>query len=111
MGEHDSLLSECPVSDVEVDAVERELQIRLPRSYRAFLKLCGAGRVGSVDVFGLPRNHLWGDIVLMNQLPGSHWPSGYVKIASHWTGRAYFFDVTQKSPDCDWPVVALEPPN
>jgi hypothetical protein len=42
----------CPVCDVEVDAVERELHVVLPRSYRAFLRWCGTGRVGTLLCLG-----------------------------------------------------------
>jgi len=99
-----------PVLDVEVDAVERELGLVLPPSYRAFLKACGAGRVGGVDVFGLPRNHLWGDIVLMNELAGVPSPPCCLKFASTWTGRAYYFDTSVKTADGEWPVIVQEPP-
>ncbi len=98
----------CPVSDVEIDAVERELGIELPPSYRGFLKLCGTGRVGTVDVFGLPRNDLWGDIVLMNQLGDSQTFPRYLKFACDWTGRTYYFDTSAKAPDAEWPVVVLD---
>jgi SMI1-KNR4 cell-wall len=106
--EDNSGLTRCPVSDVEIDAVERELRIGLPASYRQFLKLCGAGRVGTVDVFGLPRNHLWGDIVLMNELVDADKPPGCIKFASDWTGRAYYFDTSRTAADADWPVVVME---
>ncbi len=101
-------LTRCPVTDVEIYAVERELRTGLPASYRQFLKLCGAGRVGTVDVFGLPRNHLWGDIVLMNELVDADKPPGYIKFASDWTGRAYYFDTSRTAADADWPVVVIE---
>jgi hypothetical protein len=101
--------SACPVRDVELDAVERELRVVLPRSYRTFLKVCGAGRLGTVDVFGLPRNYLWGDIVLMNQLAGTDYTPRYVKFASNWTGRAYYFDTAVGTGDAEWPVVVLDP--
>jgi len=101
---------QTPVLDVELDAVERELGVALPPSYRTFLKVCGAGRVGGVDVFGLPRNHLWGDIVLMNELAGAPAVPCHLKFASTWTGRAYYFDTSLGTADCEWPVVVLEPP-
>jgi hypothetical protein len=100
----------CPVTDIEIDAVERELGIKLPASYRWFLKLCGTGRVGTVDVFGLPRNDLWGDIVLMNQLSDTQTFPRFIKFASDWTGRTYYFDTSGKAPDDDFPVVVLAPP-
>jgi hypothetical protein len=100
-----------PVSDVELDAVGRELGIVLPPSYRKFLKRCGAGRVGTVDVFGLPRNHLWGDIVLMNQLGADDKPASYIKFASDWTGRAYYLDTSRSVANFEWPVVVLDVPN
>ena len=102
---------QSPVSDIELDAVGRELGVILPPSYRKFLKRCGAGRVGTVDIFGLPRNNLWGDIVLMNQLSREHYSRSYLKFASDWTGRAYYFDTSQKSPDGEWPVVVLDAPD
>jgi antitoxin YobK len=103
--------AQCPVTDIELDAVERELGMRLPSSYRQFLKRCGAGRVGNVDVFGLPRNRLWGDLVLMNELAGRQQPAGYLKFAVDWTGRAYYFDTSKPSADAEWPVLVLDAPD
>jgi SMI1-KNR4 cell-wall len=97
-----------PVDDVELDAVERELGVVLPRSYRVFLRWCGAGRVEAVDLFGLPRNSLWGDVVLMNQLILSGHPPWYVKFARDHTGRDYYFDTEAITPDGECPVVVPE---
>jgi hypothetical protein len=91
-----------------VDAVERELHVVLPASYRLFLKRCGAGRLGTIDLFGLPRNRLWGDIVLMNELCGAGKELRYLKFASDWIGRAYYFDTSEQRSDGEWPVVVLE---
>jgi hypothetical protein len=101
--------AQSPISDVELDAVERELRIPLPPSYRSFVKRCGSGRVGLVDVFGLPRNRLWGDVVLMNQLAEGDKPGAYLKFATDWTGRSYYFDTSGDLRDSEWPVVVLGP--
>jgi SMI1-KNR4 cell-wall len=98
-----------PVKDIELDAVERELGVVLPRGYRLFLRWCGAGRVGAVDLFGLPRNYLWGDVVLMNQLTLSGHPPWYVKFARDHSRRDYYFDTAAMTPDGECPVVVPEP--
>src|SRR5688572_8116700 len=56
-----------PVSTEQIVAAEQELGVDFPESYRAFLRLYGAGRLEWLDIFGLPQDRLWGDVVAMNQ--------------------------------------------
>ena len=99
-----------PVSDSEVRAVERELRVSLPRSYLAFLRLFGSARVGSHEVFGLPRNRLWGDVVLMNQLPHPTDPPHYVKVSRDRNGGDYYLATSQMNAEGECPVIQLAPP-
>lgn len=99
-----------PVSDSEMRAVERELQVSLPRSYLVFLRLFGSARVGSHDIFGLPRNRLWGDIVLMNQLPHPTQLPHYVKVSRDRNGCDYYLDTSHMNAEGECPVIQLAPP-
>ncbi len=107
-GENDkSPHPESSVADVELSAVERELGVSLPRSYRGFLRSFGCARVGMHDVFGLPRNRLWGDIVLMNELTGEALPSRYVKFSRDREGREYYFDTSRAGAGGECPVIVF----
>jgi SMI1-KNR4 cell-wall len=96
----------CRITDVELDAAERELRARLPRSYRVFLRYFGAQALPDHDLFGLPRDRLWGDIVLLNDL-GAH-PRHYVKFTEDGEGRSYYFDTTRVDDDGECPVVVRD---
>jgi hypothetical protein len=96
-----------PVSDLEVEAVERELRTVLPRSYKAFLRHCGAARIRSHELFGLPRNGLWGDVVLMNQLTTLPLPPSCVMIGQDREGRAYCLDTGRMNEEGECPVVVF----
>lgn len=102
-----SLPPEGLTPDVELGAVERELGVVLPRSYRAFLRQFGSARVAGREVFGLPRNRLWGDVVLMNQLAAPALPAGYVMVSRDRRGQAYCLDTGRRGADGECPVVAL----
>jgi hypothetical protein len=94
------------ITDVELDAVERELKARLPRSYRVFLRYFGSQTLPDHDLFGLPRDRLWGDIVLMNDLDAH--PRHYVKFTEDGEGRCYYFDTSRVDDDEECPVVVRD---
>lgn len=94
-----------PISDVELWAVERELGTRLPPSYLAFVRLFGWAQVGAHELFGLPRNRLWGDVVLMNQLSVPTLLPTYVMFSRDAEGNQYYFDLSRKEVEVECPVV------
>src|SRR4051812_6271810 len=104
--EFDGLLidSSEPATLERIEAAERELGIRLPDNYRAFLTHCGCGRLGWLDLFGLPSDRLWGDIVMMNELAPVKAPASYVLIARDPRGNFYALDTSR--PD-DGPVIRI----
>jgi hypothetical protein len=96
-------------SDVEVSAAERELGIIFPKSYRAFLRHYGAGSTHYHEIFGLPRDRLWGDVVMMNQLASSGVPKHYVKFTSEVGDLAYYLDTSRVDSEGECPVVVFGP--
>lgn len=102
-----SLPSETLAPDVELWAVEREVGVVLPRSYREFLHRFGSARLAGQEVFGLPRHGLWGDVVFMNQLLAPALPPGYVMVSRDGEGRVYCLDTSRMGPDGECPVVLL----
>jgi hypothetical protein len=96
-----------PIPDLELWAVEKELGIALPESYRAFIRRFGSGRVRDYDLFGVPRNHLWGDIVLMNALAAPTLPPAYVIFSQDYRGWDYCFDTSRRDAEGECPVVVF----
>jgi hypothetical protein len=102
-----SLHLEDPIPDLELEAVERELAVVLPRSYRAFLRRFGSARVAGLELFGVPRNRLWGDVVLMNQLAAADFPAAYVLFSRNRLGQLYCLDTSRRTADGECPVVVV----
>lgn len=104
--ELDGLLidSSGPATHERIEAAERELRVLFPASFRAFLMHYGSGRLGWLDLFGLPSEWLWGDIVMMNELAPVKAPAPYVLIARDLRGNFYALDTSR--PD-DGPVIRL----
>jgi hypothetical protein len=96
-----------PISDTELWAVENELGTRLPWSYLTFLRHFGWARVGAYEIFGLPRNRLWGDIVLMNDLYAPALPAAHVVFSEDRLGRKYCFDTSNFDMESECPVYVL----
>jgi hypothetical protein len=94
----------------EIERVERENGIRLPRSYRGFLQMMGRDSDG-FDLFGPHRNHRFGDLV--ERLPARSYPGrSYFKIGlacdpSEISPPDYFLDLT-RSDGLDAPIVMFE---
>ena len=93
------------VADVELSAAERELGASLPHSYRTYLRHFGSQTLPGRCLFGLPRDRLWGDIVLMNDLDGRDRPPHYLKFSEDGEGRSYYFDTRRAGDDGECPVV------
>jgi hypothetical protein len=96
-----------PASDIEIDAAERELGVEFPRSYKAFLRCFGAARIQSLDLFGLSRNRLWGDVVLMNQLMVPPLPPPCVMVGRDDKNRVYCLDTSSRDAEGEYPVLVF----
>ncbi len=96
------------IADVELDAAERELGACFPRSYRVFLRYFGSHMLPEHELFGLPRDRFWGDIVLMNDLDERARPRRYVKFTEDGEGRSYYFDTARRGDDGECPVVVRD---
>lgn len=98
-----------PVCEEEIRAAERALGVPLPRSYRAFLHKYGAGTLHLYEVFGICRDGLWGDIVMMNQLGPRTLPNHFVKFTPDVGDYAYYLDTSRMNEDNECPIVAFGP--
>jgi hypothetical protein len=103
--------SSCPVSDEEITAAERELGISFPKSYRTFIRQYGVGRLQFYEIFGIPRDRLWGDVVMMNQLASGQLPRQYLQFTRDLDGLPYYLDMSQVGSDGECPVVVCGPGN
>lgn len=104
-----ALILSGPTPDEEIAAAERELEVRFPNSYRAFLRQFGTGSLGECLIFGIPRHRVWGDIVMMNQLAPARLPAHFIKFTNEVDGRAFYFDTSRMSRKGECPVIALGP--
>jgi len=95
------------VSDLEVEAAEYDLGVRLPESYRTLLRHFGAASRCCHEFFGLPRDGLWGDIVLMNAADRTHSLPGLVKFTLGDDGLGYYLDTTRMDAAGECPVVRV----
>jgi SMI1-KNR4 cell-wall len=92
------------VSDAELDAAEKELGVCLPAVYRAFMSLYGSRSVPVCDLYGLPRDGMLGDVVMMNEFDPERLP-GLVKIGEDGHGRSFYLDTSRVDEDGDCLVV------
>lgn len=95
--EFSGILVDCsgPASQERIEAAERELGVVFPASYREFLLHFGTGTLGWLDIFGLPSNWIWGDIVMMNELAPVKAPAHCILIARDPRGNFYCLDTSQ----------------
>jgi hypothetical protein len=96
------------LSDSELHAVEKELRVALPLSYRTYLRYFGAENQCCQELFGLPRDDLWGDLVLMNRLGSDGRPLGLVKFSEDEHGQPYYLDTSRMDAEGECPVVRLD---
>jgi antitoxin YobK len=102
---------ECsgPATEDEIAAAEKELRVKFPKSYRAFLRQYGAGYLNAYDIFGLPGDRLWGDVVMMNQLSATPRPCHLVKFTEDVGGYSFYLDTSRIGSDGECPVVVFGP--
>lgn len=105
----DGTLLDCsgPASEEEIAAAEKELGVTFPNDYRAFLRHYGTGCLNGFDIFGLPSDRLWGDVVMMNQLASRPRPAHLVKVADDTDGYGFYLDIAQMDDAGECPVVVL----
>ena len=98
-----------PVSDEEIDAAQRELGVVFPNSYRVFLHYFGAGCLHHYEIYGIPIDRLWGDVVTMNRLEDASRPNHLVKFTGNVGDFSFYLDTSRMRPDGECPVIALGP--
>jgi hypothetical protein len=96
-----------PRTDTDLGAVQRALGVTLPPAYLTFLRYVGSARVGAVEVYGLPRHGLRGDVVLRNQLAAVPLLPRYVLIGRDRFGQDYYLDAADPERPGDGRVVLL----
>ncbi len=99
----------CRVCDVEVTAAERELGIRLPASYRAFLRHFGMSLLCRLQFHGFARDRLLSDLVLVNQIATAPHPAHYVQFGKDREGQCYYLDTARPDGAGECPVVVRDP--
>jgi hypothetical protein len=99
--------SEFYTSDVEIDAAERDLGVKFPLSYRAFLRFFGGQSPPVLGIFGLPRTTWVGDVVMVNYALGGERPAGSLKIKES-GGCEYFLETSRMDSRGECPVVVRD---
>jgi hypothetical protein len=97
---------EEPLSDGEIAAAERELGVTLPPSYRTFLRYYASATARAVEFFGLPRDRLCRDVVLVNQANPRLLSLSLLKVARDGAGRGYYLDLARMNEDGECPVLS-----
>jgi len=98
-----------PTTEDQIAAAERELGVMFPRSYRTFLRQYGAGTLDCVEIFGIPSDRLWGDVVMMNQLTSCQIPRHFVKFTDDIGNYSYYLDTSRMDDEGECPVVVFGP--
>jgi cell wall assembly regulator SMI1 len=96
-----------PATAEQIQAAEGALGVVFPACYRSFLLRFGAGRLRWLDIFGIPRQRLWGDIVMMNQLAPVKIPAGCVLFARDLRGNFYYLERAQANAAEENPVIRV----
>ncbi len=95
------------ITDLELIAAEEQLGARLPRSYRAFLRYFGSRAIPGSDLFGLPRDGLGHDIVLVNEVTRSDRPLHLILFATN-DEHHFYFDTRRRNRCGECPVVVRD---
>jgi antitoxin YobK len=98
-----------PASEEAIEAAERELGVRFPLSYRAFLRRFGTGSLNGFQIFGIPGDRLWGDVVMMNQLASRHTSVRYVRFMEDVGDYIYCLDTGRIDDSGECPVLIFGP--
>jgi hypothetical protein len=110
-----------PVAEADIAAVEQELGVRFPTSYRVFLKHFGAVWLpSSFEVAGLgpgrctdPTPPLWEHVIdvtaQMRRASRGFIPNAYIRFSSDGRDYAFYFDTANVDANEESPVVVLGP--
>lgn len=103
------LTAHGPAAEEEIEAAERELGKGLPRSFRTFLRGYGGGTLCLFKIFGICRDSLACDVVLMNELGLPPVPDHCIRFARDHCNFDHYFDTSRMGPDQECPVVVFGP--
>ena len=105
------------VPDKEIDAAERELGVKFPRSYRCFLQHFGAAKMLGCDFDGLPNTRNYDEempyyLHLVDHTNGfrREWgdlPRHFVFVTDDGGDCTFWIDTSRTSKDRESPVVAI----
>jgi hypothetical protein len=116
-----------PVSDQEVDTVERELGVRLPRSFRAYLKGFAGGLMFGYEICGIPtpksripsasedsrfadgNDNAIVSIVAANRRRRKSYPPAQIYFCCDGGDFSFFLETARTSPDGECPVLMYGP--
>jgi antitoxin YobK len=97
-----------PSSEEQIQAAERELGVRFPKSYRTFLHQYGSGNLDGIEIFGLQADRLSGDVVMINQLT-TDVPSHLIRFTNDIGNYSYYLDSSQMNEEGECPVIVFGP--
>jgi hypothetical protein len=109
---HMDFMGACDEETIEL--AERELNVKMPQTYRRFLSEFGAGSFGGEEFYGIISSDfsnstvpdaVWSTIERRRQ---DNFPSEYIEIYSVGTGEIFCLD-TAVTTNSEAPVVAFEP--
>ena len=115
-----------PVPDQAIEAAERELGVRFPRSYRVFLRRLGAAYMVHQEFYGLPfppppgedinlsNFYDYKDVVKSTKYlwegdAGHGLPRNFINVSSDGCGYYYHIDVSRRDDRDKCPVVVMGP--
>jgi hypothetical protein len=79
-------------TDLEIREVEQKLAVALPQSYKEFVKKCGGGDFGYIDIFSVNKQGCW-YIVKNNQDFKHYLPKNFIAISDDQTGGYYGYKI------------------
>jgi hypothetical protein len=83
-----------PASEQELEDVERSIGVRLPSSYRAFLREFGGGEFGFIVIFSADPDSEW--YLPNKQRKASRYlPEGFLAFSDDFAGGNYVFKVVE----------------
>lgn len=96
-------------NESRIGAAELALSVAFPHSYRAFLRLYGAGVIHFHDIFGITDSDLWIDVVQANITRPHGLAHHYVWFTGDAPDSAFYLDTARRDGRGECPVVARDP--
>lgn len=102
--------------DTTIEAAEKKLEIKLPKSFKKFLTKKGGGNFGSKEIYGFIRDELFKDEEYKGSIPNLFWliqkfrkdfnlPHHIILISDIGDGSYYALDLSQMNKEQECPVV------